>query len=1225
MNNLLRAMSFALLVLASADTATAQTTGMVTGTVKDAQGGVIPGATVLLTSLTRGTSVPVTVTNTAGDYVVVNLTPDAYQISVTMDGFKTLVRGGIAVSPGDRVAVPTLVLEVGGAKETVEVTADIALIQTQSGERSYTIDTKSVESLPFSSRSFTQLAGLAPGVNSGATPSRIGGGGGTNIMMDGISTMDTGSNAVMLQMNTESIAEVKVLTAGYQAEFGRSSGVQVTAVTRSGSNRFRGSLYDIERNSEWNANSKVNILNGDPKTPTKSRTWGYSIGGPAGKAGGNNKLFFFYSQEFAPLTGGGNIQRFRVPTALERAGDFSQSRDNNGNLYNFIKDPRLSGNCQAGSTAACFADGGVLGRIPKDMLYQTGLNILNLWPLPNLDPAPGVAYNLEFTRPVEKALSYQPAIRLDYQPTPKLRAMGRVAYWKQRNQVFNGSIPGFNDARMQDAPIINYSTSVNYTPTPTTFVEVTYGLAQNQLAGCGGGSGTVFCPGAVPVSPASNLANAGLADLPFLFPDATVLNADYYATKSLNEIAPPFWDGSRISKMPTFQWGNRVSNAPPSVGFPAFFNINRTQDVSVSVTKIAGRHTFKAGFYNNHSYKGEQVLSNSAFGTVNFAQDNPGTNAFDTSFGFANAAIGSFSSYAQSSKYVETGTIYNNTEWYGQDNWKVSPRLTLDYGVRFVHQQAQYDKFQQSSNLLPDQWQRSAAPRLYVPGCVNNTPTCTGLNRVAKDPQTGQLLPTGSSINVGTIVPNSGNLLNGIFLPGQNGLPRATFEAPWLGVAPRVGGAYDLTGNQKLVVRGSAGVFFDRPPTGQISQGLNNPPTSTAITVRYSQLQSLDKAGLTSQGAPDVRATIYDSKLPTSIQWNVGAQAALPWALAADVSYVGQHSFNGFVQMNINTVDLGTAFLASSQDTTSATPSTLATDLLRPMPGLGQVIFNRQGVWRTFHSMQMSLNRRTRGGLAFGLNDTITLFDRAQAPLRLQHDSDGSYFVRDDQAAAQKLFGDQNTAVHTLRANFVWDLPQLSAGRGSLLDALALVVNDWSLSGVWSGTSATPYTVGFNYQSGGTSLQLTGSNDFPARIRIVGDDLGSGCNSADGLRQFNPLAFAGPLVRSVGLESDDNYLHGCFQSVLDLSLAKRIPLGGGRTLQLRVDMFNAPNQAIVTTRNTTINLNSPSDPTTITNLAFDPATGQPIPGRLVPRGAGVGVATGYQTPRSLQLMARFAF
>ena len=144
-------------------------------------------------------------------------------------------------------------------------------------------------------------------------------------MMDGISAMDTGNNGQMLQMNIESIGEVKILTQGYQAEYGRSSGLQITAVTKSGSNQFRGSAYDIETNSDWNENTWVNAKNGDPKPKTKTKTLGYTIGGPVGKPGGDNKLFFFYAHEYRPVTtaiNNGNPIRMRVPTAARARGRF---------------------------------------------------------------------------------------------------------------------------------------------------------------------------------------------------------------------------------------------------------------------------------------------------------------------------------------------------------------------------------------------------------------------------------------------------------------------------------------------------------------------------------------------------------------------------------------------------------------------------------------------------------------------------------------------------------------------------------------------------------------------------------------------------------------------------------------------------------------------------------------------------------------------------------------
>ena len=232
-----------LLLLVSPPISSAQiTTGSVAGTVKDSQGGVIAGAIVALISETRGTSATPVVSSESGDFTFVNIPADTYTIEVTQPGFKSLHHTGVPVSAGDRVVVGTLTIEVGGATETVSVVGEAPVIQANSGERSYTINTASVENLPIANRSFTALATLAPGVSG---MSRIGGGGTTFVMMDGISAIDTGSNgAPILQMNVESIAEVKMLTSGYQAEYGRSSGLQITAVTKSGTNRFRGSVYD---------------------------------------------------------------------------------------------------------------------------------------------------------------------------------------------------------------------------------------------------------------------------------------------------------------------------------------------------------------------------------------------------------------------------------------------------------------------------------------------------------------------------------------------------------------------------------------------------------------------------------------------------------------------------------------------------------------------------------------------------------------------------------------------------------------------------------------------------------------------------------------------------------------------------------------------------------------------------------------------------------------------
>jgi hypothetical protein len=202
----------------------------------------------------------------------------------------------------------------------------------------------------------------------------------------------------------------------------------------------------------------------------------------------------------------------------------------------------------------------------------------------------------------------------------------------------------------------------------------------------------------------------------------------------------------------------------------------------------------------------------------------------------------------------------------------------------------------------------------------------------------------------------------------------------------------------------------------------------------------------------------------------------------------------------------------------------------------------------------------------------------------------------------------------------VWDLPDIhSTGRG--LRTIGLLANDWQLSGVWTGATGTAYTNTFTYSSGGSAVNLTGSPTYNGRIRITGDP-GSGCSS-NPLSQFNTAAFAGPLTGSVGLESGADYLRGCFTSAFDLTIARNIRLGGARNVQLRLDVFNAPNQAIVSGRNNSVTIASPTDPT-VTNLPFD-AAGNVVASRSLPKNAGFGVANNYQTPRTLQAQIRFSF
>ena len=1197
------------------------TTGTIAGTIKDSQGGVVPGATIVLISEARGTRSAPTVTNAQGDYVLPNVTPDTYTVEVTMEGFKTIKRSQIKVSGGDRVAVPALTLEIGGAAETVTVTAEAALVQSQSGERSFAISTEQIENLPIGHGNFTNLTAFTPGVRSGgdsAGGTRLGGVGQNNIMMDGVSAMDTGNNGQMLNMNIESIGEVKILTQGYQAEYGRSSGLQITAVTKSGTNRYRGSVYDLQTDSDWNANTWVRDKNGDAKPKTSAKTLGYTIGGPVGKPGGANRLFFFYAHEYRPTTSAinnGNPIRLRVPTALERTGDFSQSLDNNGALIPNLLDP---------VTRQPFAN----NTIPADrQLYGLGVNILSRYPLPNVTQAAGTNYNYEVQPPTIDNLTQQPALRLDYQLSSKLRFTGKYSGERARKLVTPGLIAGFTDALTPYPYITNYAATLNYTMNPTTFVEATYGFIRNELAG-GNENGILVNDTANRLS-----AAGGLANFPLLYPNAGVVDERYYAHQVMEDLNPVFWDGTSINLPPVFAWGGRIGAAPPNQRYPGWLNINRTQDLAVSLTKVKGRHTMKTGFYNNHSFKAQNTgaggLANLSFqGYVNFGNDT--NNPIDSGFGYANAALGVFTQYLQAERLIEGSMIYNNTEFYLQDNWKASNRLTLDYGIRFTRQQPQHDQFQQMSNFFPEQWNAAQQPVMYTAGCVFTGTTCV---RNAMDPRTGAVLTVpglaNTSAAIGTPIPGTGNLTNGIRQAGD-GIAKTGYIWPKLVAGPRFGMAYDLTGNQRLVLRGGGGLYYDRPDGNTVFSIPGNPPIASAQDLRNGQLQNVGTGnGLQTIGVPGLVTFQYNAKVPASWQWQGGVQMALPWASALDVSYVGNHGFNrlgglqGGTTVNQNAVDIGAAYLTANQDTTqtSTVPGANTIDnLLRPYHGYGNINQNTTEFWDTYHSIQTSLNRRFRDGFAFGVNYTYSISWKGNTGLqkRLVHAPDGTISVRADQAEYEKKNEDLARIPHVLKANAVWDLPNVPTGFGRVGAAL---LNDWQISGVLSAQSGNPYDLTYSYQNNGSNKNLTGSPDYGARIVYVGDP-GSGC-SANQYAQFNRASVTGPTFNSVGLESSRNLLTNCADKTVDLAVVRNIKVGGARQLQFRLDVFNAFNAVVINARQTQIQYNSPTD-LTIRNSQFL-ADGSVDPARLKPNNAGFGAATGAQNMRNMQVQIRFQF
>ena len=449
------------------------------------------------------------------------------------------------------------------------------------------------------------------------------------------------------------------------------------------------------------------------------------------------------------------------------------------------------------------------------------------------------------------------------------------------------------------------------------------------------------------MNPASYRGNVGLSGLPLLFPNANVFDPDYYATKALNGMSPtpPAWVNGDFQKPPQFNWGSRVGNAPPNIPFPGYFNINATQDVSISLTKVAGRHTYKMGYYQTHSYKAEQATDTNSFGTINFQQDAVGHEPVrhvvwlrergdrDVQLLPAGVEVRRRQLRLRQHRVLHPGQLEGraaSSRWTTACGSCTRSRSTTSWGRA------------RTSCLTTGRC--SGAPQLYKPGCtitVAPGTACPAANRQAQNPDHRRSSSARTRRRAfGTLVPGSGSATNGLFTGGW-GIVDTTYTFPALGIAPRFGMAYDLTDSQKVVLRGGMGLFFDRPFGNSVISMAGNPPSSQLVTTRYSQLQNLGSGG--SDDARTARTEHDSVRSEAAVVHAVERRASscccrgrFRWTL----EYVGQHSFNTVRTVNINTVDFGTAFLPQNQDTTlatSATPGATAyqTDLLRSYRGYG--------------------------------------------------------------------------------------------------------------------------------------------------------------------------------------------------------------------------------------------------------------------------------------------------
>jgi hypothetical protein len=1034
--------------------------GSIAGDVADPSGLPLAGASVTLAQVTSGARFPAT-TNTQGSFEFLSLAPGTYDITVESSGFKKLSKTGLVLSANQRLSTGTLALEVGSVSESITVSGRVEAVQTVSSERGATINRRQIDALQTQGRDPTELIVLLPGVvgTGGYTASlqlpqalreySVNGGRGNNknFTIDGVAAMNTSTNqAASVTPNIDAVEEIQVQLSNYQAEFGRSSGPSINLITRSGTQQFHGSAYFYIRNEALNANDFFNNRRGVPKQRYRFRTEGFTLGGPVYIPKtfntSRNKLFFFFAYSEQPVALPPALQQLTMPTALERRGDFSQTLDQQGRPIT-IRDPLSGGAAFAGN------------RIPQDRVNPLGTQLLNLFPLPNTaDPLR--RWNYEKTGIQYRQPRTEEILKLDYNLSQRFVLSGR--YGQDSNDVITDYISNFSMTNTRlSRPGKNLSIRAVQTVSPRLVNELTVGY--NRLHN---------------------------DTIPESEKDLAAVERKSLGVElgQLNPKSNP--DGL----LPSIVFGAVPSGQnPPQIAEVFAEQLIRGFTVAENLSRIAGKHTMKFGLYFERTLTGDLTGNTQYAGRVNFSVD--AVNPNDTGYPYANAVLGNFRSYEEVSARRRNEFQFTNVEWYAQDNWRLSRKLTLDYGMRFYWHQREFEVGDFMSGFDLARFDASKQVRLYEPFRHPQQ----GI--VARDPLTGAIVPRTLT---GAIVPGSGDLSNGLLLATDNSTPRGLMNNRGVHFAPRAGFAWDPFGKGDTAIRGGFGMFYDRPAGALIQAFATNPPAVITPTIYYGNLATL----LGSSGVlfpQSVSGVTRDGKLPAVMNFSLGVQRRIGSLFLVDVAYVGSLARHMIEMRDYNTTPFGVNFKRENEDPTAPGRPLRAT-FLRPYRGYDAINIMEFTGNSSYHSLQAQVKRRfgrrinAEGVWTWSKAMTYADNDRANRSVLLPGWRDYGKAGFD--------------ATHTLNVIWTYDVPGLSNRLGPKWTRH--VFDGWHLSGLSHFISGYPFPVTFS-QVGGADF--TGSTE-PGRVNLIANPI-LPKDQRSFSRHFNTAAFALPRPGAFGV------------------------------------------------------------------------------------------------------------